>query len=149
MVGKTAPSSRANKNRMTRLRQYCGCLCSLLMGYPNIRSSVEHVTASGRRIGKGSEQHRWTIGLSEWHHFGVPWPGRTKNSMVELVGPSLAFGRKPFEAHFGSEESLVLVQDYMLELFERSPWAEYDVPVDVAMLVRRRWIEVNQPTAIG
>lgn len=60
--------------------------------------------------------------------------------MAELVGPSLAHGRKPFEAAFGSEETLVKLQDYVLHLFEQQPWPEYHLSATAARQTRIKWI---------
>jgi len=143
MVGKTPRARKDEQQRMGDIVEYCGCLCSLLMGTLNVQATIEHVTDRGRRVGKGSDQHKNTIGLSRWHHFGEHWPGRNKEQMIEFVGPSLAHGRKPFEEHFGDELILVKVQDYMLDLFALQPWESYNCPSDVAELTREKWIELN------
>jgi hypothetical protein len=110
------------------------------MGFLDVHTSIEHVTDRGRRVGKGAEQHRWTIGLCSWHHFGHQLSGQR--------GPSLTSGRQIFEDHFGDElHVLVPTQDFMLELFEQQPWPEYSVPREVARRVRSRWIELNHMTS--
>ncbi len=122
----------------------CGCLPCLLMGYLDIHTSIEHVTERGRRIGKGPEQHRWTIGLCAWHHFGHTNNHRSRQWMSGEFGPTLAWGRVNFEDHFGDEVNvLVPVQDFMLAEFARKPWPEYTVARDIARNVQHRWIELN------
>lgn len=131
MVGKTAPIRRHDAERMERIHLYCGCLPCLISGVSDVPTTVEHVTEAGRRI-EGEEQHQWTIGLCEYHHFGTG---------PERWGRSLAHGRKGFEADFGDEvEVLVATQDFMLELFDRQPWLEYAVPRQVAKRVRTFWL---------
>ena len=128
---------------METIVTYCGCLPCLLMGYLDIPASIEHVTERGRRVGKGAEQHRWTIGLDNWHHFGHT-PSHTGRQQISGErGPSLIWGRKTFEEHFGDEVTvLVPTQDFMLDLFAEKPWQEYATPRHVAREVRNHWIEL-------
>lgn len=137
MVGKTEPITAADRKRFETLTQYCGCLCCLLHGMSDVLATVEHSTDRGRREG-----HQSTLALCPWHHFGH---GTVK--MIELVGPSLAHGRRIFEDHFGDENTvLVPLQDYVLELFAASPWQEYNMPRDTQKLIRNRWQEtINAP----
>lgn len=129
---------------MDAIVKHCGCLPCLLMGWSDVHTSIEHVTERGRRIGNGSEQHRWTIGLCVWHHFGHTPNHVTRQNMSGEVGPSLVWGRIAFEDYFGDEVNvLVPTQDYMLELFADSPWPEYSVPRQIARDVRMRWIDLN------
>ena len=115
---------------MDRIAKYCGCLPCLIAGFSDVPTTVEHVTEAGRRL-EGEEQHQWTIGLCEWHHFG---------HAPERWGRSLAHGRRGFEADFGDEvEVLVPAQNFMLALFDHQPWPEYAVPRQIARLVREFW----------
>lgn len=129
---------------MDIISKNCGCLPCLLMGWPDVHTSIEHVTDSGRRIGKGADQHRWTIGLCVWHHFGHTPNHTTRQQISGELGPSLIWGRKTFEEHFGDEvRVLVPTQDYALDLFDAQPWPEYALPRDVARRIRNQWIELN------
>lgn len=119
---------------MDTIKNFCGCLPCLLMGFADIHTTIEHVTVRGRREG-----HQSTIGMCPWHHFGQ---GTVK--MIELVGPSLAQGRRIFEAHFGDEaDVLVPVQDFLIEQFAVRPWAEYNLPRNVARKTRIIWEELR------
>ena len=141
MVGKTAPIKAREARRMEVITTYCGCLPCLLMGYTDVHTSIEHVTERGRRL---PDEHRHTIGLCVWHHFGYRRNHKTLSWMAEQFGPSLTMGRIPFEEHFGDEVGiLVPVQDFMLDLFDRDPWPEYAVPRQVARKVREHWIQLN------
>ena len=129
---------------MDTIVHYCGCLPCLLVGYLDVHTSIEHGTERGRRVGKGAGQHRWTIGLCAYHHFGHTSGHRTRQQISADRGPSLIWGRNNFEAHFGDEVTvLVPVQDFMLELFADNPWAEYNVTRRVAQEVRNHWIILN------
>ena len=68
--------------------------------------------------------------------------------MASEFGPSLANGRRLFEAHFGDElEILLPIQNYMLKRFAADPWPEYNLPASVAIDTRNKWIELNHANA--
>ena len=124
---------------------YCGCLPCLLVGYLDVHATVEHCTNRGRRIGKGAEQHEWTIGLCVWHHFGHQRNHWNRQKMSGEFGPPLTWGRNNFEEHFGDEVNvLVPVQDFMLTLFADNPWQAFEVPRRIASDVRNHWIALNR-----
>lgn len=144
MVGNTPRARKTERDRMETIAKYCGCLPCLLVGYLDVHASIEHVTEHGRRVGKGSEQHKFTIGLCTWHHFGHLHNHTTRQKMSGEFGPSLIWGRIMFEEHFGDEvHVLIPTQDFMLELFEADPWPEYSVDRRVARDVRTKWIDLN------
>ena len=144
MVGPTPRARKTERDRMEVIAQYCGCLPCLLMGWLDVHTSIEHVTDRGRRVGKGADQHKNTIGLCTWHHYGYCHGRTTMTNMAIKFGPALAHGRLVFEDHFGDEtEVLVTTQDFMLELFADNPWTEYSVPRGVARDVREKWISLN------
>jgi hypothetical protein len=147
MVGKTPRARKDQQQRMEIIKQHCGCLPCLLMGYLDVHTSIEHVTNHGRRIGKGAEVHDWIIGLCVWHHFGWTKTRETRKKVEAERGPSLIWGRITFEAHFGDEvQVLVPTQNFMLERFDETPWPEYSVPRNVAREVREQWIQLNSHT---
>ncbi len=144
MVGNTPRVRKSDRDRFEIIRLNCGCLPCLLLGHLDVHTSIEHVTERGRRVGEGSEQHEWTIGLCAWHHFGHRHNHTNRQQMSGEYGPSLIWGRNMFEEHFGDEvKVLVPVQDYMLDLFADSPWQEYSVPRQIAREVRSHWIKLN------
>lgn len=144
MVGKTPRILKDERARFETIKIYCGCLPCLLMGHPDRHTSIEHVTERGRRVGVSSEQHRATIGMCVWHHFGVCNPGQNRQYMMGEYGASLAQGRTTFEEDFGDEvHVLIPVQNFLLDQFADRPWPEHNVPRHVARLTRERWIELN------
>ncbi len=144
MVGKTPRARKNERDRMEVISLYCGCLPCLLVGHLDRHTSIEHVTDAGFRIGKGPEQHEYTIGLCVWHHYGRRPNRSTRQHMSGEFGPPLAWGRKTFEAHFGDEvKVLVPLQDYLLELFAADPWPEYNINGQAVILTRNKWIELN------
>jgi hypothetical protein len=143
VVGKTAPIRAHDAERMKTISKFCGCLPCLLMGLKDVATTIEHVTERGRRVGQ-EEQHQHTIGLCEWHHFGVVWEGMTRHGLMKTVGPPLSFGRTVFEETFGDEvQILVPVQDFLLSQFAEDPWPEYNLPRHVMHKTRRHWIELK------
>lgn len=149
MVGKTAPIRPHDAERMDTIAKFCGCLPCLLASWLDVHTSIEHVTNRGRRVGQ-EEQHQWTIGLCGWHHFGHVSEGWNRQRMSGEFGPTLAWGRHAFEEHFGDEvHVLVPTQDFMLELFDRQPWPEYNVPRHVAREVRNHWIDLHHAHVTG
>ena len=148
MVGQTTPIGRHERQRFTTIKEFCGCLCCLLMGYLDVHTSIEHLTESGRRIGRGAKQHKCSIGLCNFHHFGTCNHGWSSQRMIGEYGPSLAYGRRSFEEFFGDElQVLLLVQDYLLEQFADEPWPEYNLPGKVARRTRTKWINLNHANA--
>lgn len=148
MVGKTPRARKNERDRMETIAKHCGCLPCLLMGYTDRHTTIEHVTERGRRIGKDSEQHRWTIGLCTWHHFGHQNNHWTRQQMSGEYGPPLTWGRRTFEEHFGDEvKVLVPTQDFLLAAFDHQPWPEYALPRNVARETRLFWIDLNNASA--
>lgn len=144
MVGATAHIRKQDRERFETIKVYCGCLCNLLMGYPNRTCTIEHITVSGRRVGDGSDQHQHTIGLSAWNHLGHTDEGVARRIMDARYGPSLADGRRLFEEFFGDELLVLLpVQNYLLKLFAETPWGEYDLPRGIEKKTRRFWVTKN------
>lgn len=144
MVGKTPRVRKDERVRLDTIKTYCGCLPCLLLGHLDRHTTIEHVTESGRRVGSGSDQHANTIGLCLWHHFGTCESGWQKQTMLGEYGPSLAWGRRLFEDHFGDETKVLIpVQDYVLERFARQPWPEYTIDRETARLTRHYWIDLS------
>ncbi len=143
MVGETAPIRPKDKRRFLIIKSHCGCLCCLLMGWLDVHATIEHITEAGRRKG-----HHASLGLCGWHHFGYCHKGTRSDYMTAEFGPSLANGRKPFEDHFGDEVAVLLpIQNYLLKRFAADPWPEYNLPGNVAIDTRNKWIELNHATA--
>jgi len=144
MVGNTPRARKNERDRMETIAKYCGCLPCLLTGHLDVHATIEHATERGRRVGKDHEQHRFTIGLCIWHHFGHLPNHITRQEMSGECGPSLIWGRMMFEEHFGDEvHVLIPTQDFMLELFEERPWPEFEIPRRIARQTREFWIDKN------
>ena len=144
MVGNTPRVRKIDRDRFETIRLYCGCLPCLLLGHLDVHTSIEHVTERGRRVGNGSEQHQWSIGLCAWHHFGHLHNHTTRQKMSGEFGPSLIWGRTMFEEHFGDEiHVLIPTQNFLLKRFEQQPWAEYTICREAVRLTRIKWTNLN------
>lgn len=117
MVGKTKRATADEARRMTVLKENVPCLCCLIDTARIRLPTIQHVTRGRKRLG-----HGFTYPSCEWHHLALP---------PDVGGPSLADGRKPFEAHYGPEEFLVRMADYCLDQYDESPWIDYNVPTSV------------------
>lgn len=114
--------------------KFTGCLPCLLDGLPDSHPEIHHVVEQAYRRGD-----RFTYGSCPWHHRGIPWPGLSPRDMQNQVGPSLELNYKQYAERYGSEMTLVQVQDYVLHLFATEPWADYDTPRAKARKIREFW----------
>src|SRR6185312_5324477 len=84
---------REKERRFSRIRDI-GCLCSRRRGW-YAAPEVHHLNlgshAGQKRLG---DEH--TIGLSPWHHRGVPVMGMNAKQCRKMLGPSLALERNAF-----------------------------------------------------
>lgn len=55
------------------------------------------------------------------------------------MGPSFAWGRKTFAEFFGSDKTLLSLQNYVLQLFAHYLWVNYDVPHEVRRKAHLFW----------
>lgn len=147
MVGKTAPIKRQDEIRFQVIQYHIGCLCCAIECYePHHEdialTTIEHVTDRGRRL---PDEHQATIGLCPWHHQAVPWRGLNKDDMRQILGPSLADGRRPFEEKYGDEVTVLLpLQDAAIIWFAEQPWQEYNLPASIRERIRAKWIELRK-----
>ena len=111
-----------------------GCVACMLATRGTQAPDVHHITSGGRR--KGDD---YTIGLCPYHHRGYIMEGQSKQSMMGVFGPSLAFGKRTFNEFFGSEQILWLVQNAVLAQFQKSPWYDYAVPYEVRRMASTLW----------
>ena len=65
--------------------------------------------------------------------------GWTAQKLSGLLGPSFAWGRRPFQAYFGTDEILLEIQALLLREYQKAPWFDYRVPREVVRLARLEW----------
>lgn len=70
---------------------------------------VHHLTDCGRRRG-----HLFTICLCSWHHQGHTPFGWSMNETREAFGPSLVDGSRIFREAYGTDDSLLAMQNELL-----------------------------------
>lgn len=92
--------------------QELGCVPCWLIGIPNEPPDMQHIVEGNKRLG-----HDFTYASCPWHHRGIPKPGMDERAMEAAIGPSLARGRKPFHAAFGTERELLEAQNAMIERY--------------------------------
>jgi len=140
LVGKTARITDLDRKRFEAIRSI-GCVCCLAKGFPDAAVTVEHITDRGRRY---PDEHQHTIGLCEWHHLGICLPGADPLKMSGSMGPSLAWGRTPFEATFGDEYDVLLrFQNWLIEVYQDEPWPCLAMPRRKVTKARRRWQQMH------
>ena len=143
MVGKTKAPTKAERDRMTVLKENVPCIPCLIAARKVRLPSIQHTVSGMRRDG-----HLSTYSSCEWHHFGHPlesWPslpggaGGEKQATMGLLGPSITQGRRTFEEYFGPEELLVRLATELVEEYESAPWFDYNVPYGTRERIIRIW----------
>lgn len=124
----------AEKDRMGKIAE-AGCICCLLESGKTGQAEVHHLTSGGRRRG-----HMFTVALCVYHHRGH-LNGMSKQMMSGLVGPSYSWGRRQFQEHFGRDDFLLKIQNYILDEFTSNPWFDYQPPYAVVREAQHRWVE--------
>lgn len=100
-----------------------GCAMCLLLGFPgNACGPVRvHHRTTGDLHGQKQLGQDATVGLGDWHHQGIPLPGRQEPTMRNSFGPSLALHKRAFvdllQESLGerSTEALQRFQDGLLD----------------------------------
>lgn len=143
MVGRTKKPTKEEKKRMTILKEHVPCIPCLLVVNKIRLPSIQHTVSGMTRDG-----HLSTYSSCDWHHFGHPlesWQnlpgaaGGAKQATSGLLGPSFAWGRRPFESFFGPESLLVTIASRLVASYESYPWIDYHVPHDIRRRVLDYW----------
>lgn len=92
---KSKHRTKAHDKRFDALKEM-GCICCRKAGSGWVGPDIHHILDAGRRI-----SHDDTIPLCPYHHRGV------QSDFGTYVGPSLADGKKPFEAYWGEQTDLL------------------------------------------
>lgn len=109
----TTTPTKAEAAHIEAIKQSGRCVCCMLNVTMGLRRAdgegcdAHHVLIGGRRIG-----HKATLGLCPWHHRGI-YPGiyRGIAAATRAMGPSLAYGSKPFVQVYGTDAALLEVQN--------------------------------------
>ena len=119
-----------------------GCVACVLKNWPDAPAEVHHVVEGRVRLG-----HSNTMGLCLYHHRGEPHPGYSRQQMSGMLGPSLAHGSYDFEDNFGSQATLVQVQDYIIQRFTDEPWLEFSMPRGIVLDIYYFWSDLRKADA--
>lgn len=86
------------------------CVACWMNDQITLGNEAHHLLSGGIRRG-----HRFTVALCQWHHRGVPLDNLTHRDMRAAFGPALSEGSKPFRFEFGSDDTLLRIQDEILK----------------------------------
>lgn len=135
MVAGTKRPTKPEAERMQLIKEQAWCIPCILNRTPNRpHTTVQHISRGYKRSGQ-----RQSYGCCHWHHLGTVAMHKTKFDMQKIFGASIANGRHEYEATWGREEDLVVLQDFIIELFEKMPWQQYHLPAYVQAEVTRLW----------
>jgi Recombination enhancement, RecA-dependent nuclease len=104
----------ADRDRYAQIKML-GCIAcrlndnGLWCGSPE----AHHLVFNGYRKHSGGNQA--TIPLGKYHHRGEPLMGKTVTWMRQTFGPSLFGESTAFHEQYGSEQSLLILTDELLE----------------------------------
>ena len=141
MVGRAKAATLSEKKRMALIKGL-GCVACVLKNYPDAQCEVHHVVEGRVRLG-----HSQTMGLCLWHHRGEPGD-YSRQQMGGMIGPSLAHGSYSFAEDFGSQATLVKVQDYIIQRFTDEPWLEFAMPRGVVLDIFYFWDKLRKADAL-
>ena len=110
----------AHKRRWDEFR-WVGCVACQQHHRRGQPSDVHHILVDGKRP-RGAEAHWKTIGLCPHHHRGIPHEGLSNKRMTEIYGPSKALEPKKFEALYGTDEELLVLQNNLIEADDREAY---------------------------
>lgn len=86
------------------------CVCCHMRGIISVYPEIHHLLSGNRRRG-----HMFTVGLCSYHHRGFEGKATLSARGLEIVGPSLADGSKPFHAaFFGTDDAMLEYQNRLL-----------------------------------
>lgn len=112
--GGKAPT-RAERERHDAIREI-GCIASRLAGRGKVLCEVHHLTIGGKH-GAPRRGHRFTVGLSSWHHRGIAPDGWTGQRARLVLGPSYAKEPRAFREEYGDDDRLLAYQDQLVEAY--------------------------------
>jgi len=97
-----------------------GCIASLLDGRAGVAPEVHHLNQGGYHGGK-RRGHDFTIGLSRWHHQGIPPEGMNECQARVALGPSYKLHKMAFRARYGTDDQLLETTNKLIALREVTP----------------------------
>jgi hypothetical protein len=112
-VRSTCKPTAAQAARFQHIRSI-GCIASLLDGR-RVTPEVHHLNQGGYHGGK-RRGHDFTIGLSPWHHQGIPPEGMNERQALAQLGPSYKLHKMAFRARYGTDDQLLETTNKLIAL---------------------------------
>jgi Recombination enhancement, RecA-dependent nuclease len=97
--------------RFQRIREI-GCLASRKRGW-YVVPDVHHLNL-GQHAGQKRRGDEFTIGLSIWHHRGIPIEGMSEKECRRVLGPSMKHEPVKFREVFGSDDELLAEENKLI-----------------------------------
>lgn len=114
----TPAPNKHDQQRFERIREI-GCIACRMRDTWRTTPEIHHLSKTGRHGGK-RRGHRFTVGLCQWHHRGIPLPREMLPMFASdceyIQGPSLARQPRAFRETFGEDGPLLEYQDNLLRL---------------------------------
>lgn len=110
----TGKPTAAHAARFHHIRAI-GCIASLLDARGGVMPEVHHLNQGGYHGGK-RRGHDFTIGLSPWHHRGIPPEGMNERQAREWLGPSYKLHKMAFRARYGTDDQLLETTNKLIAL---------------------------------
>lgn len=109
MKHSTKAPTKAEQMRFEAMRDP-GCVACILDGRVNVPAEVNHIVKGRKRLG-----HRYSYMLCSYHHRNVPPCDGLRSGEAEATwGPSLAASPKAFRERYGTDESLLEIQEALI-----------------------------------
>ena len=103
------------QRRFDRL-QRIGCIACRMEDIQS-QADIHHIVDKGYRKHSGGDEA--TIPLCPYHHRGLLPDGMSQAEAEIMYGPSLALSKREFVLQFGTERSLLMFVDHLLEQMNR------------------------------
>ena len=135
MVGPQPKPTKAEQARFDLIKEQAWCIPCILNRTPNRpRTTIQHVVEGNKRLG-----HAMSYGCCGWHHLGQLEGRAGRFEMMKILGPSLVHGSKEYREVWGPERILIQLQDFLIDLFEKRYWDQYNMPRMINNEVIREW----------
>lgn len=114
MHGDGGVTTDADRERYAQLKML-GCICCRINdnGQWCGKPECHHLVFNGYRALSGGNQASIPLGI--YHHRGVLPRGHTFDSALTVFGPSLFNESKAFHERYGSQQSLLILTNELLE----------------------------------
>lgn len=105
-----------------------------------MHADFHHVVEGRVRLG-----HEMGFGMCLWHHRGESdWvlAHLEQSELVQRMGPSFQRQKKRFIEVYGTERTLVELNDFAISLWLMRPWLEHCMPADIGEAIRAHHVRL-------